>query len=406
MRNSALKNISNIIVFGAGLSGFNALKKAGLRPLMVNREFIKSLNTDEQVLEVNIEEEFSKAELIILSPGIPREHSLLKGHLGKVISEIELGFQLIDSKAPIVAITGSNGKTTVTTMVSEFLKSKGKSVFCGGNIGRPFCDLFLEGQNPDVIVLELSSFQLESINEFKPDVAAILNIVPTHMERYQSFDDYKKAKHELVKNLKDPSKVYLGEGTLKEFKSGISLDEIDFDFSKGKVRGEHNQLNFKVAYALCEKVLSDLSINEFQRFVESFSGVKHRLEYLGEKEGVKVYNDSKSTNITATITAIKSFNEPVSLVLGGKVRNENDRFLKDLLPFKDQVKEIFLIGEAQDKLLKELSPDFAVIRIELKNIFKQNFQTNTLVFSPAHPSFDQFKNFEQRGEFLRNIFDS
>jgi UDP-N-acetylmuramoylalanine--D-glutamate ligase len=178
-----------------------------------------------------------------------------------------------------------------------------------------------------------------------------------------------------------------------------------FDFSRARVRGEHNEANFFATYKVLERLKIENLDKLFQEFINSFSGVAHRLEFVLEKRGIKIYNDAKSTNALATTTAIKAFNdshEPLYLILGGKLRNESDKILPDLLPFKKAVTKIFAIGEVAERLVGELGNDFEVEKAhDLKTVFQKVIQQNltgNLVFSPAFPSFDQFKNYVDRGE--------
>lgn len=381
--------------------------------------------------EDDFTEHFHKMDEIVVSPGIPTTHPALKQAVAKgvkILSEIEYAYREVRD-IPVIAITGSNGKTTTTTMIAEALKKAGKKVFCGGNIGVPYCDLPISGEKVDFAVIEVSSFQLETIHEFHPHIGLILNIVPNHSERYDAVHDYARAKFNMLKNMTSEDHLILGleNAYLKDIEK--SLPQKDF-FSKGhlpesftkifsfkdaKVKGEHNEANFYAAY----KVLELLEINNlqklFQQFINEFPGVSHRLEYVLTKNNLNLYNDAKSTNVEATITAIKAFKDSQDdfyLIMGGKLRNESDRFLDSLMPFKKQIKMIFTIGEVTDRLYEELKGEFKVEKgQDLKTVFNyaktHNLQGN-LVFSPSFPSFDQFKNYVDRGEkfkaWAREIF--
>jgi len=381
--------------------------------------------------EDDFAEHFHKMDEIVVSPGIPTTHPALKQAVAKgvkILSEIEYAYREVRD-IPVIAITGSNGKTTTTTMIAEALKKAGKKVFCGGNIGVPYCDLPISGEKVDFAVIEVSSFQLETIHEFHPHIGLILNIVPNHSERYDAVHDYARAKFNMLKNMTSEDHLILGleNAYLKDIEK--SLPQKDF-FSKGhlpesftkifsfkdaKVKGEHNEANFYAAY----KVLELLEINNlqklFQQFINEFPGVSHRLEYVLTKNNLNLYNDAKSTNVEATITAIKAFKDSQDdfyLIMGGKLRNESDRFLDSLMPFKKQIKMIFTIGEVTDRLYEELKGEFKVEKgQDLKTVFNyaktHNLQGN-LVFSPSFPSFDQFKNYVDRGEkfkaWAREIF--
>jgi len=367
---------------------------------------------------------FPKMDAIVISPGIPVTHpSLVKAIEKKIpiLSEIEFAWRETKD-VPVIAITGTNGKTTTTTMIAEALKKAGKKIFCGGNIGVPYCDLALSGEKPDYAVIEVSSFQLETIHEFHPQIGLILNVFPNHSERYDDVHDYALAKFRLLNNMTAKDHLVLGleNPYLKEleghpvqksfFQKGNLPVEFQqkFNFLNAKVKGEHNEANFYAAY----KVLELLKIPEldklFQAFINEFPGVPHRLEHILSKDGLHIYNDAKSTNSLATTTAINAFkndSNPLHLILGGKLRNETDQLLPDLLPYKGKISRIFAIGEVTTRLFKELGKDFEVTQAhDLKTVLslvKEQKLTGNLVFSPAFPSFDQFKNYVHRGESFK-----
>jgi len=309
------------------------------------------------------------------------------------------------------------------------LEMAGKKVFCGGNIGIPYCELALSQEKVDYAVIEVSSFQLETIHEFHPIIGLILNIFPNHSERYDRVKDYALAKFRLLTNMTQEDHLVLGTENpyLDEIKNHPSEKSFftkgklpleflkTFDFNNARVKGEHNEANFYAAYRVLE-ILEIENLNSlFQKFINSFSGVAHRLEFVLESEGLKIYNDAKSTNILATSTAIKAFknsDEPLYLILGGKLRSEGDKLLSDLLPFKTQIQCIYTIGDVTERLFDELKNDFKVIKSQdLKSVFKdvkEKKLRGNLVFSPAFPSFDQFKNYVDRGEkfkaWAREVF--
>lgn len=429
-----MDKINKVAIFGMGKSG-----KAAVELAKKNRQDLYAVNKGDRdtwfyaegldkLLEAcscYSEEEFipyfHRMDEIVLSPGIPLTHPALKEATQKgvpILSEIEYAWREVKD-IPVIAITGTNGKTTTTTMISEALKMAGKKVFCGGNIGIPYCELPLSEEKVDYAVIEVSSFQLETIHDFHPHIGLILNIFPNHSERYDEVHDYAKAKFRLLKNMTAEDHLILGTENpyLKEiqehpaqkvmFSKGDLPQEFlkQFDFSKAKARGEHNQANFFAAYS----VLKLLNIPKleilFQEFINEFKGVAHRLEFVKEAQGIKIYNDAKSTNSLATTTAIKAFadsKEPLHLILGGKLRNESDRLLPDLMKFKERINTVFTIGEVSERLFEELKQDFNVIQAhDLSTVFKmvkEKGLKGNLVFSPSFPSFDQFKNYVDRGE--------
>ena len=439
-----MSKINKVAIYGMGKSGKAAValaKKHGDDIYAVNKGSVDSWFYTEKMDELvttcacysedDFSAHFHKMNEIVISPGIPTTHPALKKAVEKgvpIISEIEFAYR--DTKdIPVIAITGTNGKTTTTTMITEGLKLAGKKVFCGGNIGIPYCDLAVSGEKVDYAVIEVSSFQLETIKDFHPKIGLILNVFPNHSERYDAVHDYATAKFNMLKNMTGEDHLILGTenpylddiknhpAKRSYFTKGNLPEEFKsmFDFSRARARGEHNEANFFAAYEVL-KLLEIPNLKElFQKFINEFAGVAHRLEFVLEKDGLTIYNDAKSTNSLATTTAIKAFKdstEPLYVILGGKLRNEADKLLPDLLPFKDQIAKIFTIGDVTERLFQELGNDFEVVKgQDLKSVFDmvkgQKLQGN-LVFSPAFPSFDQFKNYVDRGEkfkaWAREVF--
>lgn len=427
-----MDKINKVAIFGMGKSGQAAValaKKLRQDLYAVNRgkpeEWYYSEHMD-KLLEIcscysedDFSQHFHKMDEIVLSPGIPTTHPALKKAVERgvpILSEIEYAWRECRD-VPVIAITGSNGKTTTTTMIAEALKKAGKKVFCGGNIGVPYCDLPLSGEKPDYAVIEVSSFQLETIHDFHPVIGLILNIVPNHGERYDSVRDYALAKFRLLKNMKAEDILILGTENphldlIKEsqvekeyFTKGKLPADFQFDFTKARVKGEHNEANFYAAWKVLQRLrIPDLK-NLYQDFINEFPGVAHRLEFVLVHEGLTIYNDAKSTNLTATETAIKAFRQdpsPLHLIIGGKLRNEADRMLPGLLPYKDEIDTIFTIGDVTERLYEELKNDFLVVKAgDIKTaleLSKKGKLAGNLVLSPAFPSFDQFKNYVDRGE--------
>lgn len=426
------KNINKVAVFGMARSGKSALKLA--QQTFPEVYAVNKGPVDEWDGPIGFPREkcfpqdafrFEEMDLIVLSPGIPQTLPELRSAREKnipLISEIEFAWRFAPM-VPVIAITGTNGKTTTTTMVSSFLERLGNRVFCGGNIGVPYSDMVLSGSAVDYAVIEVSSFQLETIEDFHPQVALILNIFPNHSERYAAVTDYAQAKYRLLKNLTAEDTLILGEDNdyLAElpstparklfFRKG-SLPEAfsqKFSFQNCKLPGEHNEANFYAAYlALKSLELPELDA-EFQAFIDDFSGVSHRLEFVRDWSGLRIYNDAKSTNMLATTTALRAFEAPedLYLVLGGKIRDPKDRILPELEAFGGKVSEVLALGEACAKIVAELGETFSVTRVEdlqgLKVELEGKKRSGVLIFSPGFPSFDQFKNFEDRGEKFKTM---
>ncbi len=429
-----MNKINKVAIFGMGKSGKAAVelaKKLNQDLYAVNKGPVDSWYFAEKLENIlescscysedDFAQHFHKMDEIVISPGIPTTHPALKNAVErgvKILSEIEYAYQQTKD-IPVIAITGTNGKTTTTTMIAEALKKAGKKVFCGGNIGIPYCDLALSGEKVDYAVIEVSSFQLETIHEFHPEIGLILNVFPNHSERYDDVHDYAKAKFRLLKNMTKDDHLILGleNPYLDDIKNHPAHRDYfqkgdlpksfkeKFHFAQAKVVGEHNEANFYATYKVLELLKIPGLDQLFQEFINEFPGVAHRLEYVLQYNGLHVYNDAKSTNTLATTTAIKAFNdskEPLYLILGGKLRNEADKVLPDLIALKDRIARIFTIGDVTKRLASELGADFNVTEAQdLKTVFKivksEGLKGN-LVFSPAFPSFDQFKNYVDRGE--------
>lgn len=427
-----MDKINKVAIYGMGKSGKAAVKLAKKYKqdfYAVNKGDVRTWWEAEQMGDIcgtcacfsedDFAQHFAKMDEIVISPGIPTTHPVLTKAVEKgvpIISEIEYAYRETKD-IPVIAITGTNGKTTTTTMIAEALQKAGKSVFCGGNIGIPYCDLAVSGEKVDFAIIEVSSFQLETIKDFHPHIGLILNIFPNHSERYDAVHDYAKAKFRMLLNMNEKDHLILGTENpylddIKDhpakrtyFTKGHLPEEFkkQFDFSKARARGEHNEANFFAAYEVL-RLLNIPNLKKlFQEFINEFAGVAHRLEFVLAKDGLTLYNDAKSTNSLATTTAISAFKdstEPLYLILGGKLRNETDRLLPDLLPYKGKIVKIFTIGDVTERLFLELGNDFEVVKAgDLKTVFQMaKGLKGNLVFSPAFPSFDQFKNYVDRGE--------
>ena len=433
-----LKN-KKVTVFGMGRSGVaavNLLRKLEADVFAVNQGEVSEwqhkdglvLDPAKLVSQTNASELFAQSDLIVISPGIPSTLPVLQAALARgvrIISEIELAYQFT-SQVPVIAITGTNGKTTTTTMISEALKLSGKRVFCGGNIGVPYCEMALKvlaGESFDYAVIEVSSFQLETIETFHPHISLMLNLTENHGERYTGLEDYGRAKLRILLNQTSADHLIVGlesgawVGWAKAYPvqphyfSKKNLDATflkTFNFEASRLVGGHNRANFYCAYKTLE--LLGLGNREiFQRFINEFKGVAHRLEFVREWQGLKIYNDAKSTNAEAIVTALSAFEGHTDLVLvmGGKLRSENDHFLTSLLPFKQNIQLILTIGETSTRLAKEFQEHFRVERVEslsgLKVRLEKKDLRGVIVFSPGHPSFDQFKNYIDRGEQFKAV---
>ncbi len=366
---------------------------------------------DEQAEQV-----LGSMDLIILSPGISRTLSILNlAHLKKIplISEIELALRHF-KKIPCLAVTGSNGKTTTVSLIAQMIQNSGYECALAGNIGTPLCQLALDAQEYDYLVLELSSFQLESTPSLRPHAAAILNLTPNHAERYHRHEDYALAKCRVAQKMDEYGLLLIDEKDMltarllqtKAFIQMIQEKKAGIDFSELKLIGEHNRRNIWVAITMIQHVVGEFE-KGIKKTIAEFSGIEHRLEYI-PFPGRRIYNDAKSTNWLATSVAVKGISELLGikyLILGGKARGKNDLPPEEIMELlKKEINNIYLIGEMGFRIeeffkihgiestLKETMKDAVDEIMELMG------DNDVLLLSPAAPSFDQFRDYKDRGE--------
>ncbi len=376
-------------------------------------------------------------ELVVISPGVPT-NSIPARYVdrkdGEVIGEVELAYRFL--KGRIVGITGSNGKTTTTTLIGELLKNAGFKTLVGGNIGTPMLELTQNATDETWSVVELSSFQLETIRDFRPRVAIATNVTPNHMDRYDFFADYAAAKHRLFMNqtAEDVAVLNAGNETTASWRSGLNahvsmfsvateLDEGLFlrgrDLvcrSNGKekvlttrddifVRGLHNVENVLAAFAAGLAV--GASPESMRETVRSFKGVEHRIEFVDEIGGVKFYNDSKATSVDASLKALEALSEEpgkIVLILGGRGKNAPYAPLAELIEAK--ARALVLIGEDADNIASQLGGTAPIIRAgsmgeAASNAFDAAESGDSVLLAPACASFDMFGSFEERGKAFK-----
>ena len=378
---------------------------------------------------------FRGQDLIVVSPGVPVDAPPLvqARSLGEtVIGEIELAAQFLPG--PIVAITGSNGKTTTTTLTGEIMTAAGLPTLVGGNIGTPAISLAERAQPDTVVVLEISSFQLETIQTFRPKIAIVLNVTPDHLDRHRTFEIYTDAKARIfenqqgsdfaVLNADDPTCVAMGTRTRarvfwfsrqKEVQQGAWVRDgnIVFRDPKGQreilqvseipLKGAHNLEN--VLAAVTASVLMGCAPDKIRQAVHDFKAVEHRLEFVATIGGVDYYNDSKATNVDATIKALESFPANIHLILGGKDKGSDYTVLNDLI--RQRVKRIYTIGAAAAKIESQVKGAEVVHAETLENAIRKAHATaqsgDIVLLAPACASFDQFKSYEHRGKMFKEI---
>jgi UDP-N-acetylmuramoylalanine--D-glutamate ligase len=382
------------------------------------------------------ERTFRGQDLIVVSPGVPVDSPALvqsraQGEL--VIGEIELASRFLPKN--IVAITGSNGKTTTTTLAGEIVSAGGFQALVGGNIGTPAISLVEQAKADTVVVLEVSSFQLETIQTFRPKVAVVLNITPDHLDRHRTFAAYTDAKARIfenqqsddfaVLNADDPTCVELA-GRIRtqvfwfsrkeEVEQGAYVRDgrVLFRDAKGQqavmlvseipLKGAHNVEN--VLAAVCAGVLIGCKTEQIREAVQRFKAVEHRLEYVATIGGVEYYNDSKATNVDATIKALESFPANVHLILGGKDKDSDYTQLDELL--RQRVKRVYTIGAAADKIESQIKGAAQIDHAETLEKALQHAAASAdagdiVLLAPACASFDQFRNYEHRGRVFKEV---
>ena len=380
------------------------------------------------------ERTFVGQDLIVVSPGVPVDAPKLvqARALGEnVIGEIELAAQFLPG--PIVAITGSNGKTTTTTLVGEIMTAAGLPALVGGNIGTPAISLAERATAETVIVLEVSSFQLETIQKFRPRIAVVLNVTPDHLDRHRTLEAYVNAKARIfenqqandfaVLNADDPTCVAMASRTRAqifwfsrhaEVERGASVRDGKILFrdpngqreilqvSEIPLKGSHNLEN--VLAAVCAGVLMGCAPEKIRRAVQDFKAVEHRLEFVATIGGVDYYNDSKATNVDATIKALESFPANIHLILGGKDKGSDYTVLNELL--RQRVKRVYTIGAAAAKIESQIKAE--VVHAEtLENAIRKASAAaqsgDVVLLAPACASFDQFKSYEHRGKVFKEV---
>ncbi|MCL2145019.1 MAG: UDP-N-acetylmuramoyl-L-alanine--D-glutamate ligase [Endomicrobia bacterium] len=373
------------------------------------------------------------SDVIIKSPGIHFDAEILKKAKKNKIPVIsELEFSLDNSKyKKIIAITGTNGKTTTTDLISKIIKAAYKDSIVAGNIGFPLSDKALKTTKNTIITMELSSYQLEDTPDFRPDISVLLNITPDHLEHHKTMVKYAAAKSVIFKNQKKndfavinfddkkcrdlsaltkAKKIFISRKPLKE---GVFYDEgkIRIFLNKKKITvtpkikipGMHNVENILAAAAAsyCAGVKPEI----IEKVISFYKGVEHRIEFVKEVNGVHYYNDSKSTNVDSARVALEAFTGNILLIMGGLDKGAPYTPLKKLV--KEKVKKIFLIGEAAKKIKKDLQgavfADCGNIETAVKQAFACAEKGDIVLLSPACASFDQFKNFEERGKVFKKM---
>lgn len=452
-----------IVVVGLGRTGMATaqfLNRRQVSVVVTDRATEKELGSQvESLRKVGIQVElgdhrpaiFEKADMIVLSPGVSNEIEPIRMSASQgipVIGEIELASRFI--REPIVAVSGTNGKTTTTELLGEMLKKSGRKIFVGGNIGNPLISYADNDEKADIVVAEISSFQLDTIKTFKPKVGVLLNITPDHLDRYDNFDAYARSKLRLFEN-QGPDDISILNGddplvfsltrTIKSQKlyfanpaenaagatlngrriiiktgtclpaadpgstgSPVIAEPLSVDISKLKLKGRHNLEN------VCAASLAALAVGGtlegVQTALDLFRGLPHRLEFIRNINEVEFYNDSKATNVDAVDRALTCFSNPVILILGGLDKGGRFEDLQNAV--RQHVKQIILLGAAAPKIESALGPEMTTRTMEsmqaaVQHAFQSAIPGDVVLLSPGCASFDMYADYAARGDHFRRL---
>jgi UDP-N-acetylmuramoylalanine--D-glutamate ligase len=432
--------MKKLTVLGLGKSGISAANLAVKRNFDVfasdagKKIKIKKLNKKVKTEFGGHSDKILNSDIIIKSPGIHSNIPILKEAAKKGIKILsELDFALLNSKyKQILAVTGTNGKTTVTDLLFKIIKSQNKNSIVCGNIGFPLSNFALKTRKSAVIIMELSSYQLEDSPDFHPNISILLNITPDHLEHHKSMKNYIKAKENIFKNqtkfdfaivnyddkisrkLADKVKAQIVFFSKNKLNKGVFYDDKKIVIKTGKrtvimnpkinIVGRHNIENILAAAAAA--FCAGINPKTIETTISKYKGVEHRIEFVRKINGISFYNDSKSTNVDSTRAAIESFDKNILLILGGRDKGVPYTGLRKLV--KEKVKAIFLVGESAEKIKKDLKNTVKIfngrtVKTAVFQALKISKPGDTVLLSPACASFDQFENFEKRGEYFKFI---
>jgi UDP-N-acetylmuramoylalanine--D-glutamate ligase len=436
-----------IVVIGMGKTGLATVRFLGTRGAKVIATDEKPPEKWETVFEQIAEGNWltrgvynagilDGVSMVVPSPGVPPSNEILQAAVRNnipVISEVELAYHFL--KVPILAVTGTNGKTTTTTLLGEILTREGKKVFVGGNIGNPLIEFAGNNQAADFVVAEISSFQLQWIEKFRPFVAVLLNITCDHVNYHGSFAEYRRIKARVfenqtksdyaILNAEDPEQKSMAASiraqvaafsSRNQLPTGIfikdgnivfrnhAFGEERYPLSMIKIPGLHNVEN--VMAAVMTACFCGCSRESIIDTISQFSGLPHRIEFVGEKKSVRYYDDSKGTNVGSVIRALDTFSAPVILLLGGRDKDGDFQNLKPLLAAK--AKQVILFGEARDRigsLIGESVPAVKepTLQAAIESAYKSAHTGDVVLLSPGCASFDEFNNYKERGIFFKNV---
>lgn len=431
-------NNKKIFILGGARSGMAVVKTLGGNNTLFITDLKPFNEQDTKVLEkynvttyiASNPEEFldESFDCMVKNPGIHHNHKAVSKALElgiEVINEMEVGYRLLKDKPFVIGVTGSNGKTTTVTLIYNMLKSQGIDVVLGGNIGIPFCDILKDIKKDSILLLEVSDHQLLDLYSFKTNISLLTNVCPTHLDFHNSYEDYLSVKKKIFNHHTNEDIAYINNNNIDSFKvtNGITSNKVYFNndinyindegiylnnelivsLEDIKIKGMHNYENILAALMVVNSIKLDKYV--IVNFLKEFKGVEHRVEYVNTINNVSYYNDSKATNPTSVITALKTFDKPIHLILGGLERSQD---YSEILPFTKNVKCIYAIGEVSDRVcdfakdnnidaIKSVTVKQSVIDVQ-KNISNGD----VVLLSPGSASWDQYPKFEDRGDDFKN----
>lgn len=440
-------NEMNVLVYGAGKSGISSVKLLINQSCNIvlfdnNTEFTINDKKINQYSKIKLitgklkKEDLENIDLLIISPGVPTDIPdiiMAKSKNILIWSEIELAYHF--SKGKIIGITGTNGKTTTTSLVGEIIRKHNENVYVVGNIGNPYTDIALETNEDSVIVAELSSFQLETIIEFAPSISAILNISPDHLNRHHTMEEYIKVKKNIYRKQSSNDYCILNYDNIElrdneneinakviyfskkeELKNGVYLSNKQIIYSKNnekiiicnikelKIIGMHNYENIMAAIAIT--IALNIPLETIKKAILEFEAVEHRIEYVDTIKGVKYYNDSKGTNPDASQKAVEAMTGPTILIAGGY--DKDAAYDEWINSFHDKVKFLVLLGETKDKIADQAINQGYTNIIKVKTLkeavelsAEKASEGYSVLLSPACASWGMFKDYEERGKLFK-----
>lgn len=434
-----------VLVVGLGRSGLaaaNLLVSQGAKVKVTDQKSAEQLGAFRSGLSSDVttrlgehnEIDFREADLIVISPGVPATLTHLeiaRKRKTPIWSEVELAFRFMQGL--VVGVTGSNGKTTTTTLIGEIFRRADLPVQVGGNIGVPLTSLVHDPPRQKYWVVELSSFQLENIVDFRCDIAVLLNITPDHLNRHRGFDEYRQLKLRIFQNQTEEDVAVINADDPESWTARKGIRAKIFPFSRNSqlktgawiqdskirvnteyggadilpvqrlgIRGSHNIENALAAAAVAS--IAKIPPRIIAGSLEKFIGVEHRLELVRNLDGVDYYNDSKATNVASAIKAIEAFEQPLIIIMGGQSKDSDFKPLRKVV--KKRASHLLLIGEEASKLQSLMADIVPCLRVEsMSDAVRQAHQIarpgNVVLLSPACASFDMFRNFEHRGQSFK-----